>query len=264
MCSVMLFAQTREAAVLFSGGGDGMDASYLLTENVSVVFDKDGNALISLDGMDEKEFVLDEDYPVTAEFKDAFKLTANQDLNNTDNYYSTFYTSEGAYKLPDGAKAYVGALEKSSTADILKLTGTELIHQSEPVILKAAQSSITLMPSCNKDAASTGNKLSGTEEGIASAPENVYALSLGQNGVGFYNWSGRAIGANKAYLTLPSAQLAPGRSFGMVFDDGTVTGIPATIIDQPQDDVIYNLQGQRVDESYKGLIIKNGQKVYNF
>ena len=264
MCSVMLLAQEREAAVLFSGGGDGMDESYLLTENVSVAFDEYGKALISLDGMDEKEFVLDEDYPVTAEFKDAFKLTANQDLNNTENYYSTFYTSEGAYKLPDGAKAYVGALEKSGTADILKLTGTELIHQSEPVILKAAQSSITLMPSCNKDAASTGNKLSGTEEGIASAPANVYALSLGQNGVGFYNWSGRAIGANKAYLTLPSAQLAPGRSFGMVFDDGTVTGIPATIIDQPQDDVIYNLQGQKVDESYKGLIIKNGQKVYNF
>ena len=262
--SMMLFAQTREAAVLFSGGGDGMDESYLLTENVSVVFDEDGKALISLDGMDEKEFVLDEDYPVTAEFKDAFKLTANQDLNNTDNYYSTFYTSEGAYKLPDGAKAYVGALEKSGTADILKLTGTELIHQSEPVILKAAQSSITLMPSCNKDAASTGNKLSGTEEGIASAPENVYALSLGQNGVGFYDWSGRTIDAHKAYLTLPGSQLAPGRSLGMKFDDGTFTGIPATIIDQPQDDIIYNLQGQRVDESYRGLIIKNGQKVYNF
>ncbi|MCQ2065815.1 MAG: hypothetical protein MJY66_08170, partial [Bacteroidaceae bacterium] len=71
-------------------------------------------------------------------------------------------------------------------------------------------------------------------------------------------------GANKAYLTLPSAQLAPGRSLGMIFDDGTVTGIPATILDQPQDDIIYNLQGQRVDESYRGLIIKNGQKVYNY
>ena len=87
---------------------------------------------------------------------------------------------------------------------------------------------------------------------------------LGQKGVGFYLWEGKAIGANKAYLTLPSAQLAPGRSFGMIFDDGTVTGIPATIIDQPQDDIIYNLQGQKVDESYKGLIIKNGQKVYNY
>ena len=265
MCSVMLLAQEREAAVLFSGGGDGMDNSYLLTENVSVVFDEDGKALISLDGMDEKEFVLDEDYPVTAEFRDAFKLTANQDLNNTENYYSTFYTSEGAYKLPDGAKAYIGALEKSGTADILKLTETELIHQSEPVILKAAQSSITLMPSCNKDAASAGNKLSGTEEGIASAPANVYALSFGQNGVGFYEWSGRAIGANKAYLMLGSSLSAPIRSFGMMFDDGTFTGIPAVkVSDQPQDGVIYNLQGQRVDGSYNGVVIKNGQKVYNF
>ena len=262
MCSVMLLAQTREAAVLFSGGGDGMDESYLLTENVSVVFDNDGKALISLDGMDEKEFVLDKDYPVTAEFRDAFKLTANQDRNHQENYYSTFFTSESAYKVPDEAKAYIGEV----SGEVLDLTDVgDIIHADEPVILKATGSSITLMPSCNKDAASAGNKLSGTEEGIASAPANVYALSLGQNGVGFYEWSGRAIGANKAYLMLGSSLSAPIRSFGMMFDDGTFTGIPAVkVSDQPQDDAIYNLQGQRVDGSYNGVVIKNGQKVYNF
>ena len=243
-------------------GNTTVDESYLF-DGAKVTFDGDKVNLTI--GSDKHAYDLSETERLMIGFSHTFTLTANQDPAQETNYYSTFYTSEGAYKLPDGAKAYVGALEKSGTADILKLTGTELIHQSEPVILKAAQSSITLMPSCNKDAASTGNKLSGTEEGIASAPANVYALSLGQNGVGFYNWSGRAIGANKAYLTLPGSSLsAPIRSFGMVFDDGTVTGIPATIIDQPQDDVIYNLQGQRVDESYKGLIIKNGQKVYNF
>ena len=29
-----------------------------------------------------------------------------------------------------------------------------------------------------------------------------YAMSLGQNGVGFYLWDGKPIGANKAYMTL--------------------------------------------------------------
>ena len=243
-------------------GNTTVDESYLF-DGAKVTFDGDKVNLTI--GSDKHAYDLSETERLMIGFSHTFKLTANQDPAQETNYYSTFYTSEGAYKLPDGAKAYIGALEKSGTADILKLTGTELIHQSEPVILKATQSSITLMPSCNTDAASTGNKLSGTEEGIASAPANVYALSLGQNGVGFYNWSGRAIGANKAYLTLPGSSLsAPIRSFGMVFDDGTVTGIPATIIDQPQDDVIYNLQGQKVDESYRGLIIKNGQKVYNY
>ena len=259
MCSVMLFAQTREAAVLFSSGGSGMDESYLLTENMSVVFNEVGNATIYT-GETSTGLTSDCMTPLTAEFRDAFKLTANRDPAQETNCYSTFYTTEGAYKVPGEAKAYIGEV----SGDVLYLNDVgSIIHKEEPVILKTSKSSITLMPSANKDAASTENKLSGTEEGMASAPENVYALSLGQNGVGFYNWSGRAIGTNRAYLTLSGSQLASGRSFGMMFDDGTVTGIPATILDQPQDDVIYNLQGQKVDENCKGLIIKNGQKVYN-
>ena len=260
-CSVMLFAQTRETAVLFSG--TELDYSYLLTENVSVVFYEGENARICLDGTDETEFLIVEGHPVTVEFKDAFKLKANRDPNDTENCYSTFYTSEGAYKLPEGAKAYVGTLESSGTADVLRLTETGLIHRSEPVILKSGQSDITLMPTSNNDAASTGNVLSGTDVAMDALGANDYALSLGQNGVGFYNWSGKAIGANKAYLTLSGSQLASGRSFGMVFDDGTVTGIPDIISDQTQDDVVYNLQGQRVDGSHKGLMIKNGKKVYS-
>ena len=272
MCSVMLFAQTKESAVLFSG--EGTDFSYLLAEKVSVILDESGNALICLDGADETGFTLDENFPVTAEFKDAYKLTANQDLNNTDNYYSTFYTSEGAYKLPDdgSVKAYIGITGKYGEADVLNLTPTDTIHAGEAVILRVRpantagkQTEITLMPSCNRRAASEDNKLTGTDVAIAALGANDYALTLGQNGVGFYNWDGRALGAHKAYLTLSGSQPAPLRSFGFRFDDGTVTGIPATTVSGgPQDDIIYNLQGLRVDGSYKGVVIKNGQKVYNY
>ena len=244
---------------MFSGGGYGVDASYLLTENVSVVFDEEGNATV-YKGETSTGLSSDCMTPLTAEFKDAFKLTANQDPNHKENFYSTFYTGLGAYKVSSEAKAYIGEV----SGDVLNLTDVgSIIHENEAVILKATGSSITLMPSCNTGAPSYDNKLTGTENGIASAPANSYALSLGQNGVGFYNWSGKAIGANKAYLTLSGSQLASGRSFGMVFDDGTVTGIPDIISDQTQDDVVYNLQGQRVDGSHKGLMIKNGKKVYS-
>ena len=90
VCS-MASAQTKEGAIVFSGVD--MDFSYLLTEKVSVTFDEGGIALISLDGMDEKEFVIADGYPVTAEFKNAFRLTANEDPDNLGNYYSTFFTS---------------------------------------------------------------------------------------------------------------------------------------------------------------------------
>ena len=210
--------------------------------------------------------------PLETFFAHTFTLTANQDPDHIENYYSTFYTSECAYKLPDdgSVKAYIGTVGKYGEADVLNLTPTDTIHAGEAVILRVRpantagkQAEITLMPSCNWRAASKYNKLTGTDVAIAALRANDYALTLGQYGVGFYNWNGRALGAHKAYLTLSDGQPAPLRSFGFRFDDGTTTGIPAAISDLPQDDAIYNLQGQKVDGSYKGLIIKNGQKVYN-
>ena len=198
-----------------------------------------------------------------------FNITANQDPDDETHYYSTFYSRTCDYQVPSGVTAYTGAVD----GDVLKLTAIEggIIPAGEAVILRlTSEEGITAtmqqfdLTALTTTATKSGtNELTGTDV-AKTLSTNDYALSFGQYGVGFYDWSGRTIDAHKAYLTLPGSQLAPGRSFGMKFDDGTFTGIPATIIDQPQDDIIYNLQGQRVDESYKGLIIKNGQKVYNY
>ena len=261
-------------AVIVTQPAANDEFSYLL-EGEGVAFDIDGNNIgVTVDGRDASGFTLTDIadsiiiYPAHT-----FRLTANQDPAHTENYYSTFFTSECAYKLPDdgSVKAYIGITGKYGEADVLNLTPTDTIHAGEAVILRVQpantagkQTEITLMPSCNRRAASPDNKLTGTDVAIAALGATDYALTLGRNGVGFYNWDGRALGAHKAYLTLSDGQRAPLRSFGFRFDDGTTTGIPAAISDQPQDDAIYNLQGQRVDGSYKGLIIKNGQKVYNY
>ena len=41
----------------------------------------------------------------------------------------------------------------------------------------------------------------------------------------------------------------------------TPTGIDAVKTDAAHDGYIYNVSGQRVNDSYKGLIIKNGKKM---
>lgn len=226
----------------------------------------DDGVFVCPDALDKTQTgVYDFNY-IPLDFYPVFEVKANKD-SKSENYYSTFYSGNNAYELPYYVTAYTGRVE----GNVLKLVQMEddIIPPGEAVILKSTEKQFYLeyyqpspffpdIPDKSED-----NELSGTDEETTLGANN-YALSLGQYGVGFYDWSGRTIGANKAYLTLPGSQLAPGRSFGMVFDDGTVTGIPTTILDQPQDDVIYNLQGQKVDESCKGLIIKNGQKVYNF
>ena len=75
-----------------------------------------------------------------------------------------------------------------------------MILKVQPKTTATSQTEITLMPSCNKRAASPDNMLTGTDAAIDALGDNDCAFSLGQNGVGFYNWNSRPIGANKAYL----------------------------------------------------------------
>lgn len=248
--TLLLGAQTKQDAVLFSSDAE-LDESYLLADGVTVTFD---GSDILVNG-----YYLDDlaDGAVTADFRHAYTLTANQDPNATGNFYSTFYTSDGAYRVPDDAQAYIGAVD----GDMLKMTNAgDIIRKAEAVILKAGQSSITLMPSANKESASAANVLTGTDV-ATTLGANDYALSYSSsNGVGFYHWSGKSIGANKAYLSLGGAH-APLRSLGFMFDDGTVTGVPSAY-EREESGQSYNLQGIEVDENQHGVVIRNGKKYY--
>ncbi|MCQ2113065.1 MAG: hypothetical protein MJY95_06965, partial [Bacteroidaceae bacterium] len=243
-------------------GNTVIDESHLLGSEAMVTIDG-GNIHLNIGGNDH-EYTLSKSEYLTIDFAHTFKLKANQDPDSKGDYYATFYTSEGAYKTPSGAKAYTGNVEPTADPDVdaLRMTDTEgLIHKSEPVILKASQSDITLMPSINKEAAAAENALTGTDVAIAELGANDFALTLGQNGVGFYIWEGKEIAANKAYLTLdPSSQV---KALIFVFDDDDPTADSINDIqrsDNSGNDVMYNLSGMRVDENYKGIVIKNGKK----
>ncbi|MCQ2308809.1 MAG: hypothetical protein MJZ78_02380, partial [Bacteroidales bacterium] len=186
---------------------------------------------------EETPYSLNDERPLETFFTHTFKLTADQDPANTSDYYVTFYTSEGAYKVTETAKAYTGAMNDEQ----LMMTNTgNIIHKSEAVMLKAGQSDITLMPSCNKDVASESNDLVGTDV-AKTLGEGDFALSFGDNGVGFYNWNGKGIGDNTAYLTGgPDAE-----SIAVVVYDGVLVKITN------QDDSTVTLYGLKKVEFLK-------------
>ena len=237
-------------------GNTTVDESYLF-DGAKVTFD--GDMVVLAMGSDNHQYDLSETDRLMINFSHTFQLKANKDPNHTTNYYSTFFTSEGAYKVPETAKAYAGEVKSGEGTDVLNLTNVgSIIHASEAVILKATGSSITLMPSCNKAEASTGNALEGTDV-AKTLGENEYALSLGQNGVGFYLWEGKEIAANKAYLSLGS--VAGAKAFTFQFDNGETTAIEQPAINGKQSGDTYNLNGVRVNDNYKGIVIKNGKKI---
>ncbi len=198
-------------------------------------------------------------------WKVTYDITANQDPDHKQNYYSTFYTNRKDYQLPDGVTAYTGVAD----GNVLRLTPIEgsIIPAEEAVILKWTSEANTeearvhflLEESAATPATkSDNNELTGTEEGKDLSTDD-YALSLGQNGVGFYLWNGKPIDAHKAYLTLNASGSA--KAFIFQFDDDP-TGIESlTPALSEGEGAAYNLNGVRVDDSYKGIVIKNGKKV---
>ena len=188
-----------------------------------------------------------------------FNLTANQDPDDETHYYSTFYSRTCDYQVPSGVTAYTGVAE----GDVLKLTpiADGIIPAGEAVILLLiteddtdASQQIVLTATTTTATKSDDNMLQGSDVPL-TLPTNSYALSLGQHGVGFYDFSGYTLPGHKAYLTLAAASAGLRFSFGDATDiDVPVTATPANA---------YNLQGQRVDENYRGIVIINGKKSYN-
>ncbi len=249
-------------------GSTTVDESYLLGEGATVTFNGDV-LLLDING-DAHEYTLSDSEYLKIDFSHTFKLKANQDPDQEENYYSTFFTGEGAYRVPATAKAYTGTVEdgEDESIDILALHAVDdVIPCGEAVIVRGSQKDITLMPSCKALSPLATNILEGTDE-ATTLGAGQYALSLGQNGVGFYLWDGRTIGANKAYLTLTDSNI---KALAFKFEEDSTTGI-ATPSNSPEEmtpsnspeggeTVAYDVTGVRVGNNYKGVVIKNGKKV---
>ncbi len=187
------------------------------------------------------------------------KIKANEDPDNKGTYYSTFYSSLEAYAVPEGFTAYRGEVSTDGTELILASVKDGVMTRGEGYILRGTTSNGSMNVTANAGSGVSGNVLLGTDVAIASLGANDYALSLGQNGVGFYLWNGKTIGANKAYLTIDEALGV--KSLIFRFDDETTTtGINFVNENEDEDENLYNLNGLRVGKGYKGIVIRNGKK----
>ena len=108
--------------------------------------------------------------------------------------------------------------------------------------------------------------ISATEMAAADANCLYYRLTM-HNGETIGFWWGAADGAafnvaaNKAYLAVPQ-NLAKDMGFEFV-QDGDATEIILNALSEKNDAPAYNMQGQRVANNYKGIVIVNGKKYMN-
>ena len=177
--------------------------------------------------------------------------------------YSTFYYPQSAYVIPDGVEAK--AVENIS-GNILTLIPIEgIIPAGYAVILEGEPGEYTFEPTSEEGIAGE-NMLRGTEETTWITPEDqtckYYKLSVKDGTVGFYYGANDGgifeNQAHRAYLPVPVS-----RSNGVncLFFDAATSIDNMLSTDEHADRAIYNLSGQRVSDSYKGVVIVNGKKV---
>ena len=163
-------------------------------------------------------------------------------------------------------KAYVVSSYDSGTG-LVTLTRTYYVPPFTGVVVKGNKGVHTIPAGVGQPV--YPNMMKGVTTNTALAKVNGdytnYVLANKGGNLGFYAVSdGSTLGAGKAYLPLPTADLPSSSARGLIlnFDDEDVTAINSAKIQQPvENGQYYDLQGRRVDNPTSGLYIVNGKKV---
>ena len=172
----------------------------------------------------------------------------------------------------DGAYTITGHSNGATTLTATKMAGTVmagtgLLLHAAAVDTKNAQ--VIVIPVAESGTEQTGNMLVGVTVATTVNPTddagNTTNLGLKNGSFVPYSAAG-TLAAGKAYLQIPTADMpSNGAKLTIVFGgDGETTNINLNVNDNlDQNAPRYNMAGQRVSDSYKGIVIVNGKKYIN-
>lgn len=170
---------------------------------------------------------------------------------------------EGAYTISSHASG-------ETTLTATKMTGT--VKAGTGLLLHAAavddeNAQAIAIPVAASGDEQTDNMLVGVTTATTVNPtDGAGNTNLGLKNGSFVPYStAGTLAAGKAYLQIPTADMpASGAKLTIIFDDGETTSIDLNAIDNLNTNgQMYNLAGQKVSKSYKGIVIMNGRKFIN-
>ena len=182
--------------------------------------------------------------------------------------YTTLYYSDRNLVVPENAEAYTYSAEfGNGLEESHRYNAAEVIPAGEAVVVFALEAGdYTFKATDTTGYDDDTNMLFGTDEETAIADDAnyyFYKLSLDSNGknVGFYwgaaNGAAFTNGAHKAYLKVSKNQT---KAKAFLFNGGA-TAIKTVSFDNAGANApVFNMAGQRVDKSFKGIVIRNGKK----
>lgn len=188
-------------------------------------------------------------------------------LHVGDALYSTLYYSDRALVVPENTEAYTYTVTNGQLKESCRYDENETIPAGVGVVVFASEAGeYTFAVSSQAGDVDENNMLKGSDEDALTVGGDVYyKLSLNEDNeagtIGFY-WGaedGAAFTnkAHKAYLALTKEAAGAAKSFLL---DGTTNGIGNISVQKTMNAPLYNISGQRVGKSYKGMVISNGKK----
>lgn len=195
-----------------------------------------------------------------------FRLVKIADIKKSSDElegYKTFYNADYNYEVDGKTTIYIAKVPNSGDdyVTIIPVAG-KIVPKETPVILwtEADDYTITLTPTTAEATATfSGNALQVASEN--GTVDNAYVLGYlndaENGGLGFYKYEA-SLDAGDVYLTVNGGN-APARM--SIIADGEATAINSVKAEAGKaNDATYNMAGQRVNGSYKGIVIKNGKK----
>ncbi len=184
--------------------------------------------------------------------EEASAFTLNLNDAGDGKYYATLCVPFDA--ILNGATAYTMAVD----GNYLAPTEVATIAAGTPVLVKSENIGAVVTLSDNYAAApSTETALTGTYVEKTIDGTTDYVLGKNADAVGFYHWDSNTLAANRAYVAAETGYSVKGFAINWA---GDADGIKA-IENANNNDVIYNLAGQRVTKAVRGIYVKNGKKV---
>lgn len=196
-----------------------------------------------------------------------------------DKYGLKSFSSAYDVRVPDDVVIYIAAFNSNNTkVELTRVNGTHVIPKETGVMLYYSKArdvgDESQRPTISLDYVNVsgadmsfynGNKLQGTSGGTYTVQEanEIYCYHKNLNRFDRVA-KDVVIGSNKAYLRVNSTTSAANLS--IVFTDDDATGITPVVGEKGRSgdtEPLYNLSGQRVDATYKGMVIRNGKKHFN-
>ena len=155
--------------------------------------------------------------------------------------------------------AYIAVRKNENTTSLVRV---DKVPANTGIVIKGTPGTYDIMTTTEQVTLTQENLLVGTTEPYTVSTSDVgyvyrfvYSNTTGKTGFQKAK-AGQTISANKAYLRLPTTSSK--EFFG--FDEMETTGVDNLSVDDNHNGSSYNLSGQRVDGSYRGVIINQGKK----